>query len=76
MPTPGVQYWETCVSSGAEDRDVYDYCDNNFQQEDSRTQCKRDFCNLCCVTADQFLDVIVMDYAVDQCHNKCNEIYQ
>jgi hypothetical protein len=66
-------YVNTCIQSKTPDGNAYSYCDNKFYQYDKATinGCKKDMCNLCCVTMDAMKQKNYSYDNIDRCFNDC-----
>jgi hypothetical protein len=66
--------WKSCVEPTNPQNSVYQYCDQNFKNDFfSRSRCKIDMCNLCCISYDEIGGSAVTDDVVKECYSTCTK---
>ena len=70
-PTDSRKEWEPCINPPTPVSSTYQYCDTNFENSVEKSFCKRDMCDLCCVSAQAMKRRVLSDESIHDCHVKC-----
>lgn len=73
LPTNSQKEWEVCINPPKPMESTYKYCDTILEHPVEISFCKKDMCDLCCVSSQAMVKKVLSEESIHACHNKCLE---